>query len=446
MSRLGDIAGRVPYVTARAALALAVPVLVVPFTPAPWPWIIAGIWVAGWGLAVSRDLARTPRADEITVSRSLPLKLSIGVPNSVRLTIANRSERAAAVTGRDTPPPSFVGSAHFGPVLIEPMTEAPVTLQLTPSRRGVFGFGSVAVRLIGPLGLVGRQVEIPLPEQCRVYPDISAVRRYALMARRGALHEIGIRAQRYAGAGTEYESLRDYLPDDDYRDIDWKATARRGKPVVRQFEVERSQTMMLAIDAGRLMLPMAGSLSKLDRAINAALLLAYLGLEAGDLVGLIVFGKDVVAYLPPRKGHRQFLAITEALAAVEGRLEEPDYRRALAYLTKRLGKRSLVVLFTDLVGLEPSKRLLGTLAALTPRHLPLIVTQRNRGLEARARQEPADEHEVYASAVAEDIGREKAEALGMLAARGTLVVDVHPEELSVAAVNRYLEVKARGRL
>jgi uncharacterized protein (DUF58 family) len=446
MSRWRSIAGRLPHLTPRAALALAPAALVAPLVPGPWPWAVAAVWIAGWAAAVARDLAATPRADEISVTRTLPLKLSLGVPNPVRLAIANRSAHSAAVVGRDTPPASFDGKRGFGPVLVDPVTESVVTLHLTPARRGVFAFGPVALRVTGPLGLAGRQIETPLSEECRVYPDITAVRRYALLARRGALHEIGIRAQRYAGAGTEYESLRDYQADDDYRDIDWKATARRGRPVVRQFEVERSQTMMIAIDAGRLMLPLAGTVSKLDRAINAALLLAYLGLEAGDLVGLLVFGKDVVAFLPPRKGHRQFLAITEALAGVEGRLEEPDYRRALSYLTRHLGKRALVVLFTDLLGAEPSRRLLRVLATLTPRHLPLVITQRNRGLEARARVEPRDESDTFATAVAEDILREKAEALGMLAARGTLVVDVHPEDLSVAAVNRYLEVKARGRL
>lgn len=446
MTVIRQTLARLPHLTPRAALALAPVVPIALVTPGVWAWAVAALWLAGWCTVVSLDVAGAPRGGEVEIARSLPLKLSIGVPNPVVLTIINHSARPARVIGRDTPPPSFAGERRFGPVLVDVMTEGAVTLHLTPARRGVFAFGPVAARLLGPRGFAARQVILPLSEECRVYPDITAVHRYALMARRGALHEIGIRAQRYAGAGTEYESLRDYLPDDDYRDIDWKATARRGRPVIRQFEVERSQTMVIAIDAGRLMLPMAGAVSKLDRAVNAALLLAYLGLQAGDLVGLLVFGKDVVAYLPPRKGHRQFLAVTEALASVEGRLEEPDYRRALAYLSTRLGKRSLVVLFTDLVGLEPSRRLLGVLGTLTPRHLPLVVTQRNRGLESRARTEPDDEPEAFAAAVAEGILREKAEALAALAARGTLVVDVHPEELSVAAVNRYLEVKARGRL
>jgi uncharacterized protein (DUF58 family) len=163
-------------------------------------------------------------------------------------------------------------------------------------------------------------------------------------------------------------------------------------------------------------------------------------------VGLLVFGRDVVRYLPPKKGHRQFLAILEALYSVEGRLEEPDYGRAMRYLAGRLSKRSLVVLFTDLVGREPSARLMGSLAGLLPRHLPLLITQRNRDVEARSRAEVSTEADAFAASVAETLLADKAGALRLLSARGTLVLDVYPEELSVATVNRYLEVKARGRL
>ncbi len=147
-----------------------------------------------------------------------------------------------------------------------------------------------------------------------------------------------------------------------------------------------------------------------------------------------------------RKGHRQFLALLEALYSIQGRVEEPDYGRALRYAAGRLGKRSLIVLFTDLVGREPSRRLLDSLSGLMPRHLPLLITQRNRDVEARSRAEVGGESDAFAASVAETVMADKAAALRLLAARGTLVLDVYPEELSVAAVNRYLEVKARGRL
>lgn len=424
---------------------LAAPIPAVALMPGWIAWAIALSWLALVAVAVRRDIARAPGASEFEAERTMPAKMSIGVSNGVTLAIRNRSGRAARLVGRDTPPVGFAGERTFT-VEIAAHSGARVDLGFVPPARGAYAFGDVGVRSLGPSGLAGRQLSLALAQECRVYPDITAVYGYSLLARKGALHEIGVRATRYAGVGTEFESLRDYLAGDDYRDIDWKATARRGAPVVRQFEAERSQTVVLAIDAGRLMNARVAGLPKLDRSINAALLLAYLAVQAGDNVGLFVFGREVRTYLPPRKGHRQFLAILEALYSVEGHVEEPDYGGALRYLATRLSKRSLVVLFTELVGTEPSRRLLGVLGSLAPRHLPLVITQRNLDIETLAGIMPADAPDAYRAAVAQDIMHDKAAALRMLESRGSLVLDVVPEQLSVAAVNRYLEIKARGRL
>lgn len=425
-------------------LALAVPV--VALIPPVWAWMLAIAWAIVLAVLALSDIKAAPGPDQLLVERTVPAKLSIGAPNHTELTLRNSSARIVTVLGRETPPVGFAGQRAFGPVRIAPYSSANIGFDLTPPNRGRYEFGDVGVRTIGPLGLAGRQLLVPLAREVRVYPDISAVYGYALLARKGSLHEIGIRNTRFAGTGTEFESLRDYLPDDDYRDIDWKATARAGRPVVRQFEVERSQSIVLAIDAGRLMNAQVAGMAKLDRAVNAALLLSYLATQAGDNVGLFVFGRDVRAYLTPRRGHRQFLAILEALYAVEGKVEEPDYAGALRYLATRLTKRSLVVLFTELVGTEPSRRLLGVLSSLAPRHLPLVITQRNLDVENLARAVPEAESAAFATAVAQDLLADKAAALRVLESRGSMVLDVVPEKLSVAAVNRYLEIKARGRL
>ncbi len=444
---LRSLAGRFAlHVTPRAAWLLAAGVPMVALLRGSAAGVFGVTWLAIWLLAVRRDALAAVRIADIEVDRSWPVKLSIGVPNRVVITLRDRSGRAALISGRDTPPPGFEGERWFGPMTIPPHGEATVELWLTPPSRGLFEFGDLGLRSLGPWRLAGWQSRVPAVARVKVYPDIQAVRSYALLARRGALAEIGVKRFHFAGEGTEFESMRDYVDGDDYRTIDWKATARRGRPIVRSFEEERSQTVVLAIDAGRMMTPRVGAITKLDRAINAALLLAYLGTERDDLVGLLVFGRDVERYVPPRKGHRQFLAVLEALYAVEGHVEEPDYERAMRFLAARLPKRSLVVVFTELTGREASRRLLATLGGLLPRHLPLIVTQRNREVESLTRVEPADESGVFSSAVAEGLLADKAAALRLLAARGALVLDVPPEELSVAAVNRYLEVKARGRL
>ncbi len=445
-ARLDRLLAFLPYVTPRATAIIALPVVLVPWLSGVWAWVAAAVWLIGWAVLIVAEYRHAAGPEDLEVARTLPTKLSIGVPNPVSLRLANRSAHGAVLLGRETPPSGFSGERRFGPLAVSRGEEARVTLHFTPWRRGAYVFGDVGLRSMGPLGFAGRQFILPLSEECHVYPDIVAVQRYALLARKGALQELGVRTMRYAGAGTEFESLRDYQHGDDYRDIDWKATARRAKPVVRRFEVERSQTIVLAVDAGRLMQPVTGGLSKLDHAVNAALLLAYLATRSGDLVGLLVFGRDIHTYLPPKKGHRQFLAVLEALYSVEGKTEESDYTRALTYLSMRLSRRSLVVLFTDVAGQEPSRRLISVLSGLMPRHLPLVITQRNRDIEARARAEARTESEVFGVAVAEDVLREKAAALGVLASRGALVLDVDAEELSVAAVNRYLDVKARGKL
>jgi len=439
------------HVTSRAALMAAVPIPAVAWLSGGRAWAFAVAWLGVVALAIRRDIRLAAGPAEIEVERTLPVKLSIGVPNPVDLALRNSSARSARISLRETPPARFegerkVGGGRAGRITLRPGEERTERLRFVPPERGLFVFGPVAARSVGPLGLAGRQWGSAGEAEAKVYPDITAVHAYALLARKGTLHEIGVRAARHEGTGTEFESLRDYIDGDDYRDIDWKATARRGEPVVRCFEAERSQTVLLAVDSGRLMTPVVGTLSKLDQAINAALLLAYLATRSGDNVGLLVFGRDIQTFLPPRKGHRQFLAVLEALYTVEGHVEEPDYSSALRYLSARVRRRSLVVLFTELAGAEPSRRLLAVLGGMARRHLPLVVTQRNRDIERWAAEVPANESDVYRSAIAADLLHDKAAALRLLSSGGSLVVDVAPEQLSVAAVNRYLEVKACGRL
>jgi uncharacterized protein (DUF58 family) len=280
----------------------------------------------------------------------------------------------------------------------------------------------------------------------RVYPNLLEVRKYELLARRDQLFEIGLKNARRLGEGTEFERLRDYERDDDYRRINWPATARLHKPITTDYQPERSQSVIIMLDAGRLMTAPLGPLSKLDYAINTALLLAYVAIVRGDRVGLLTFADSVTGYWEPDKGRKQFLALLEALYKVQPQQVEPDYAGAGAFLSTRRSKRSLVVLFTDIIDKEQSDALVKGFGRLAPRHLPLAVTMADSEVLAMARRQPSDAAQMYESVVAQDLLDDRANALDALQRRGALTIDVPADKLTPAVVNKYLELKARGRL
>jgi uncharacterized protein (DUF58 family) len=269
------------------------------------------------------------------------------------------------------------------------------------------------------------------------------VRKYDLLLRRNRLWEMGLRATRLVGRGSEFERLRDYSPDDDYRRINWQATARRGKPISVEFETERSQTLIALLDTGRMMRSPVGEVAKLDYAINAVLLLAYVAAQKGDRIGLLAFADKPHTWVAPRSGKAQFHRLLAQLYALESQPVEPDYTAATAYVATKQARRSLVLLFSDLTGALYTQTLAAQLAHLQRRHLVLLVTLRDPTVQAMARQEVEDSSALYGRTVAERLLEERQMTLEQLQRQGVLTLDVSADELSVAVINRYLELKAR---
>ena len=380
---------------------------------------------------------------QVEVSRHVSPRLSLGEREPVELKVRNYGRYPVHFALQDTVPPGWAVEGLPAEVLVRPHEEASVTYHVTPEARGRFHFGDLHIRMEQAPGLAIRQARIPAREEVRIYPDLQEVARYELMARRSRLEELGIHRSRLVGRGTEFERIRDYTPDDEYRQIDWKATARRSRPMTRVYEVERSQNVFLVLDAGRMMAGRVGKLSKLDYAVNAALMLAHVALRAGDRVGLMIVSDDVDAYLPLGKSHAQFKQCTELLFGVEARLCHVDYRGALEQIAIRCKRRSLIVFFTDLVDEDTSAELLTYMRLLRPVHLPLCVTLQDSQVVAASRR-PADTAEyMYQRTVALDLLSERRRILESLQKLGAHVLDASPEELSVAVVNRYLELKAR---
>jgi uncharacterized protein (DUF58 family) len=272
------------------------------------------------------------------------------------------------------------------------------------------------------------------------------VSRYGLLARRGLLREIGLRASRHRDRGTEFESLREYLPDDDYRRIDWKATARREAPITTLYESERSQRLIIMLDLGRMMLTPVGELTRLDAAVNAAVLLAYVSLVRGDRVGLMAFSDRVESYTPPRRGRAHFYRIVEQLYDVRAQPIEADYLEAFARLRVDLRGRSLLTLFTDLSDPEVARTVAWHMALTARHHLPLCVTLNDPLVQGLAESMPHDGRGLYRKLVALRLQDDRSVVLETLARAGVLTVDAPADKLTPATINRYLELKERALL
>ena len=400
------------------------------------------------------DLLACPSPPEIEVSRECGEKLSLGAENAVIVKVRNRARRPAVLRIRDEIPFGFSADRRELDARISPNDRAELTYHITPHERGDHAFGDIYLRSRGPYGLVIRQAGIPARENIRVYPNLIETAKYDLMVRRGRLLHLGVRPAALLGVGTEFESLRDYQPDDEYRRIDWKASARRGRLISRVHQVERSQNIMIVLDAGRTMCVRTGfeetseRLTKLDCAVNAALMLAYVAsTSTEDRVGMLTFADRVTAYLPPRKGKAQLFTILQALYNLGATTVESDYDAALRYFVRRGGrKRSLIVVFTDLLDVESSRGLTSYLSALSSTHLCLCVTVSDPAMTAAVKAVPTNAEQVYQQAIARKVLEERAQVKAALMSKGIPVVDAAPSQLSHVLVRKYFELKLHARL
>ncbi|HEX3469003.1 MAG TPA: DUF58 domain-containing protein [Candidatus Elarobacter sp.] len=409
----------------------------------PWPYaldVALGAFVA----LVVYDAVQLRGVVEI--ARIVPPRFALARREQLGYEIVNRarSERRVAIVEAQTD--------RLAIDLREARAELPararttVTLGVVPIERGRTTLRSYHARITSALGIVELRRNFRLPVAVRVMPDLSALDRSGDLVARTKLLESGLRRLRRRGAGGDFESLREYTVDDAFRAIDWKATARRGRPMVAQYEVERAQQIVVALDAGRLMSPRLGDRRKLDYAVSAALGLAAIARLAADRVGVVAFGATIVARLAPGNGAQHSAQLTDLLSDLEPRLEESDYQRAFVEIEQTLRRRSLVVLFTDLFDPIASSTVLGAAKLLTTRHLVLIVLMNDAAIGDALRAVPLDAAGAYRAAVAASLADERARAVALLRDRGILVVDVPAADLTVALLDAYVDVKTRGLL
>lgn len=426
------------------------------FFAIPWggeamAWLGAGYNLFLLALTVA-DYIWLRDAGRCEIRRTPFAVLSIGERNPVWIEAAHRGVRAINVIARDEPPPEFDAEPRVVTFSLSPEDEQRRNYKVCPHERGDYRFGDLNIRFTTAIGLLMRQTRLPSEMQVKVYPDVFQTRKHLILARENRVAQMGLHKSKMRGQDQEFERLRDYVPDDSPRHIDWKATARRGNLIVREYDVEQSQNMMILLDVGRTMASHAveadGSrgMTKADYAINAAVMLAHVASQADDRVGLFCFARGPVAYLAPGKGKTQAAALLEALYPLHPRAEESMYFDNLLLLSRKQRKRSLVFLFTDLIDPEASRSLISSVGLLVGKHLVVCVALSDYELSDIIDAEPRKPADTYTQAVALGIIRERKKALAQLASMGVVTIDATPRDLTVSAVNKYLQLKREARL
>jgi uncharacterized protein (DUF58 family) len=434
--------------TPRLALvaALLAPVWLLGLDPAGETWI--GLVLALFAAAIAIDLVTLPAKWQLSVERHVPESVGIGDEAEGEYELQSRAGRTLRFALYDQLPRGIqrLGKgAGKDSVAAHGVRVIPFTL--AGRERGSWELGPVVARVDGALGLVRRTIRYAPADSARVTPSMTGVRRYRLLALQHRLQDAGVRAIRRRGDGTNFASLREYVVGDDPRRIDWKATARREKLITREYTVEQGQTVLVAVDAGRMMTQLAGPLSRFEHALSSATLLADVATQSGDQVGGIVFDDQVRAFVPAARGRPAIQRLRDAFVPVRATMTEPDYAAAFRMLSARHRKRSLIVLYTDVIDPRASQSLIALTARSAMRHVLVVVALRNDALMAAAvpsRESTSDQ--LYESAAAEELVMAREEALVRMRHAGVTVIDVSPRLMAAAVINRYLEIKARASL
>lgn len=411
------------------------------------PAAVAAAWILMGSLLVALVLdGLLARRPPIRLHRVAPDRLHVDQAERVAWTVENRGEATLHLILADRVPEGARATPPVLEVDAPPRSHTTYAYEVLPTRRGPTAFGDLDYRVRGPLGLAWAQKRLPARHEIRCMPYLANERAADLAERRALLRQAGNHRLRWRGAGTSFESLREYSTQDDIRWVDWKATARVGRPISRNFEIERHQRVVVLVDASRALTTYCGRRTKFDAMLEVAILLARTSLGQGDDLGLMVFADQVELYLHPRRERAQLNAVIEGLYAREPRLVEPNYELALTLAARRNTRRTLFILLTDVTVIEAARRMLLYSRVLTPRHLFLVTTIADETLEENELHEPHTAEDLYRVGVAAGLMHERTVLLEELRRFGVEVLDSRADQVAARAIERYLELKQRHRL
>lgn len=448
-----------PALTRRLALVAAAIAAAMLFLPDAWPGIPASIDVGPWELpgpvvVVLGGLLLLALVDwllagsvaSIEIEREMPAALALNVPGEIQWSLRNNGGMRRVVTFGDELAPSLRATARRARVVLPPRGRAEVTSTITPARRGEFTIENLAVRVEGPLGLAARQSTRTLPGTLRVLPPFRSRKEADLRVSNRRVLESGLRSARGLGAGTEFDQLREYGPDDEFRRIDWAATARSMRPIVRTYRSEKNQRIIVMLDNGRVMAGRVADVPRVEHAMDAALTLTRVATGLGDKCGLVTFDRVVRSVIAPSNRRNQLNLVSDALYDLEPVLAESNYRQAFGTTVARFRRRAMLVILTDLVVQAVEASLLPALPLIARSHLVLIGAVRDPEVVAWATAVPVTAEEAHRKAAAVTALADRDRAIAQLKSLGAVVVDAAPGDLSMQLADAYIGFKARGRL
>ncbi|MDH4168489.1 MAG: DUF58 domain-containing protein [Acidimicrobiia bacterium] len=405
-------------------------------------WVVLGVLAA---VAVADGLlASAPGA--LDIRRSMPDGAVLGAPVRVGWIVRNRSSRPADLRVADAFAPSLQATTRRQRLRLPGRATATVELTLHPQRRGKFVLDEIVLRTVGPLGLVGRQQARPIVDVLKVYPRFPSRHDAELRLRQARVVEVGLRTARGRGGGTEFDQLREYTPDDEYRKIDWAATARTGRAIVRDYRAERNQTVINLLDNGRLMAGTVADVPRVEHAMDAVMALTTVAGGLGDRCGLLTFDQQVRSVVAAARGRQQLGLVNEAMYDLEPELSESDYRSAFTATLVRFRRRALLVIHTELAAHSVDESLIPALPLLTRSHVVMVAAVRDPEVQRWAQDRIDEWPDAYRQAAAIAALAERRRAAARLRALGALVIDAGPDRLARELVDAYLGVKATGAL
>ena len=370
-------------------------------------------------------------------------RLSNGEDNHIRIDIQNFYDFQVKVEMIDEIPHQFQRRDILFFAELAAGGSRIIQYDLKPLKRGEYEFGSINLYASGPIGLVKRRFRFDERKIVPVYPSYLQMRRYQLLAIHDRLAEIGIKKTRRIGHSMEFDQIKEYVPGDDSRTLNWKATARRGQLMVNHYIEEKSQQVYCIIDKGRVMKMPFDGLSLLDFAINASLVLSNVALLKQDKAGIITFSEQVGSVLMAAKKATQMQSILEVLYKQKTRYLESDFEKLYAHIRTRITQRSLLVLFTNFESIQGMQRQLPYLRKIAQHHLLLVVFFENTELRQLTEKETVDVESVYIKTIGEKFSFEKKQIVKELQQYGIIAILTSPENVTVSSVNKYLELKAK---